>query len=208
MTGSDEGEGHWRKVYREAGADAVSWYEAEPRASLEALGRAGVSGARSLVDVGGGASRLVDQLMDRGWSDLTVVDIASEALAVSRERLGDRASGVTWMAADVSQWKPSRSFQIWHDRAVFHFMTEPEQRAGYRTALRLGTSQGSLVVIATFALTGPERCSGLPVRRYDARTLAAEFSDHFELIDSWQDDHVTPNGRVQPFLWSVLKRSD
>ncbi|HEY1072047.1 class I SAM-dependent methyltransferase [Brevundimonas sp.] len=207
MTGSDAGEGHWRKVYRETGADAVSWYEAEPSASLEALARAGVSGARSFVDVGGGASRLVDQLLDRGWSDLTVVDIASEALAVSQQRLGERAHGVNWLAVDISAWTPSRSFQIWHDRAVFHFMTEPEQRAGYKTALRLGTREGSLAIFATFALTGPERCSGLPVRRYDARALAAEFSDHFELLDSWQDDHVTPSGRVQPFLWSVLKRS-
>lgn len=207
MTGSDADEGHWRKVYRETGADAVSWYEAEPSASLEALARAGVSGARSFVDVGGGASRLVDQLLDRGWPDLTVVDIASEALALSQERLGERARGVSWLAADVSQWKPSRSFQIWHDRAVFHFLTEPEQRAGYKRALHLGTREGSLVVIATFAMTGPERCSGLPVQRYDEPTLAAEFSDDFELIDSWRNDHVTPSGRVQPFLWSVLKRS-
>lgn len=206
MSVGEGGEGHWRTVYRETGADAVSWYEAEPRASLAALARAGVSGARSFVDVGGGASRLVDQLMDRGWPDLTVVDIASEALAASQARLGERAKGATWLAADVSEWRPTRSFLIWHDRAVFHFMTEPELRAGYKRALRLGTNESSLAVIATFAVNGPERCSGLPVRRYDAGSLAAEFSDHFELIDSWRDDHVTPNGRVQPFLWSVLKR--
>src|SRR5207253_535409 len=138
--------------------------------SLDALARIGAKPSQSLVDIGGGASTLVDALLDRGWHDLTVVDIAAPALAASKARLGERADSVVWEAADIRSWSSGRSFDLWHDRAAFHFLTDAVDRVAYRRVLDEGTHAGSHVIIATFALDGPDKCSGLPVRRYDAGT--------------------------------------
>ena len=197
---------HWRGVYRSKGTSDLSWTQASPKPSLDALERLGADPSMSLVDVGGGASALVDALLDRGWSDLTVLDIAAPALAASRERLGDRAGQVRWEVADVEQWQPDRAFDVWHDRAVFHFLTHAEARYGYKRALREGTEPGSHVIVATFAPDGPEKCSGLPVQRYDAAALAAELGPDFTPVADWRETHLTPWGSEQYFQWCAFTR--
>lgn len=197
---------HWEEVYRTKAADSVSWYQPTPSPSLRALEELQLPATTSLIDVGGGTSSLVDRLVERGWSDLTVLDIAAPALEVARARLRDKAAGIAWVVADVTAWQPGRHYDVWHDRAVFHFLTEPAQRLAYRRALEAGTAPGGVVMIATFAPDGPERCSGLPVQRYDAVGLAGEFSSAFALERDWREDHITPRGSRQSFQWCVLRR--
>ena len=198
---------HWRAVYETKPPEEASWYQAEPEPSLAALERLRTLPSMSLIDVGAGASSLVDALLERGWSDLTLLDIADPALEATRQRLGVGAGKVAWEIADVRYWRPSRTFDIWHDRALFHFLTEPAERALYAEALRAGTHDSTLVILATFALDGPEQCSGLPVRRYDAEAMAAELSDGFALVDAWRQAHVTPWGATQSFQWGAFRRA-
>ncbi|MFF0918406.1 class I SAM-dependent methyltransferase [Rhizobium leguminosarum] len=204
MTG--EKREHWDEVYRTKSADSVSWYQPTPGPSLRALDELQLPATASLIDVGGGASSLVDRLVERGWSDLTVLDIAAPALEVAKARLREEAARIAWVVADVTSWQPDRHYDVWHDRAVFHFLTEPEQRLAYRRALETGTAPGSVVIIATFAPDGPERCSGLPVQRYDAVALATEFSSTFALQRDWREEHATPAGGRQSFQWCVFRR--
>lgn len=204
----DERQEHWRKVYTEKQPDEVSWYQATPAPSLDALDRVGAGPEQSLIDIGGGASTLVDALLDRGWRDVTVLDIAAPALAAAQKRLGQRATVVTWAVADVTTWRPERRHDIWHDRAVFHFLTAPEQRAAYLGALEAGLATGGHAIIATFALDGPEKCSGLPVERYDAAKLAATLGPRFRLVEEWREEHLTPWGSPQAFTWCAFRRAD
>lgn len=197
---------HWRAVYEAKRPDEVSWYQPAPAPSLAALDRIGATPGMSLVDVGAGASKLVDALLDRGWSDITLVDIAEPALEATCQRLGRQAGVIRHEIADVRHWRPDRNFDIWHDRAVFHFLTEAADRAGYRRALAEATRSGSHVLLATFALDGPAICSGLPVQRYDAAGLAAELGSDFSLLDSWLETHATPWGAEQRFQWAVFRR--
>ena len=200
-----ERETHWRRVYEEKAPDAVSWYQAEPAPSLRALDRFGAGPFSSIVDVGGGASTLVDALLERGWGDITVLDIAKPALEAAKARLGPLAERVKWEVADVTEWLPARKYDVWHDRAVFHFLTKREQREAYRRALLGGLAEGGLVIMATFALDGPERCSGLPVQRYDPESLANELGRPFRLIEGWREEHVTPWGSGQSFNWCAFR---
>ena len=197
---------HWDDVYRTKPADAVSWYQPFPEPSIKALVEMAVAPTASLVDVGGGASTLVDVLLRRDWSDLTVLDISAAALEVTKGRLGEDGERVHWIAANIANWTPSRSYDVWHDRAVFHFLTDDKQRQAYRRALLAGTHSGSLVIMATFAPEGPERCSGLPVRRYDEQTLGGELGPDFRLLRHWNEDHCTPGGASQAFNWCVFER--
>jgi 2-polyprenyl-3-methyl-5-hydroxy-6-metoxy-1,4-benzoquinol methylase len=202
---ASERQAHWTKVYEEKAPSDVSWYQAEPEPSLRALERFGVSSSSSLIDVGGGASNLVDALLSRGWTDLTVLDIAPSALEAAKARLGRKAADVQWQVADVTDWHPARRYDVWHDRAVFHFLTAPEQREAYRQALLAGLSPGGILIMATFALDGPERCSGLPVERYDADKLARELGPPLELLESWREEHTTPWGASQAFTWCAFR---
>ena len=197
---------HWRQVYTAKQPDELSWYQRAPAPSLDALDRIDAVAGLSLVDVGAGASTLVDALLDRGWADLSLVDLSEPALAAGRTRLGPRAGKVRWETADIRHWRPDRTFDIWHDRAAFHFLTEPGDRAAYKRALAEGTHAGSHVILATFAPDGPEQCSGLPVERYDAATLAAELGDDFAFLDGWRESHVTPWGAGQSFQWCLFER--
>lgn len=197
---------HWRAVYEAKRPDEVSWYQASPASSLAALDRLGTDPGMSLVDVGAGASAFADALLDRGWSDITLVDIAEPALEASRIRLGPMAGKVRWEVADIRHWQPGRTFDVWHDRAVFHFLTEAADRAAYRRALAEGTRPGSLVIISGFAPDGPEHCSGLPVWRFDAESLAAELGEDFTPIADWREVHVTPWGAKQNFQWCAFTR--
>ena len=175
--------------------------------SLRALDQFQVPGSASFIDIGGGASNLVDALLGRGWSDVSVLDLAAPALEVARSRLGQSSARVQWIVADITTWIPDRAYDVWHDRAVFHFLTDADQRAGYRRALRTGVAPGGLVIIATFAPDGPERCSGLPVQRYDAESLSRELGSDFRLVDQWREDHITPAGGRQAFSWCVFRRT-
>lgn len=197
---------HWTRAYREKSPSEVSWYQAEPEPSLRALDRCGAGPLSSLIDVGGGESTLVDVLLERGWRDLTVLDIAAPALDLDKKRLGAAAHKVHWVVADITEWRPSRQYDVWHDRAVFHFLTDADDRAAYRRALEAGVAPGGLVIMATFALDGPEKCSGLPVQRYDSTSLATELGALFGLIECWREEHITPWGSSQSFSWCAFRR--
>lgn len=197
---------YWDKVYREKPPERLSWHQDTPQPSLDVFDRLGLGPATCVIDIGGGISTLVDRLLDAGWQDVSVLDISAAALDAARARLGEGAAQVTWHAADITKWTPPRCYDLWHDRAVFHFLTEPGQRAAYRAALERALAPGGWLVIATFALDGPEKCSGLPVTRYDAQTLAAEFGTEFALKDSWIAHHTTPWGDRQSFQWCLLRR--
>lgn len=199
---------HWRKVYTEKLPEDVSWYQPTPEQSLKALDRFGATPSQPLIDIGGGASTLIDALLARGWADVTVLDIAAPALAAAQARLGAASAGVAWLVADVTEWQPSRRYGVWHDRAVFHFLTTAEQRAAYVRALDEGLAEGGLAIIATFAPDGPEKCSGLEVERYDAAKLAATLGPGFTLAADWRDEHITPWGAPQAFAWCVFRRTD
>ena len=199
---------HWDTVYTTKSADSVSWYQVRPEASIEALARLDLGEPLSLIDVGGGASNLVDALLDKAWCDLTVLDIAQPALDAAKARLGPRAADVDWIATDITRWRPDRTYAIWHDRAVFHFLTEPADRVGYRAALERGLAPGGALLRATFALGGPERCSGLPIMQYSPESLSAELGATFRLDASWREDHMTPSGGLQAFNWCLFRRID
>lgn len=203
---ASERQDHWTRVYQQKAPSDVSWYQAQPEPSLRALDRFGAGPSNSLIDIGGGASNLVDELLRRGWADLTVLDVAAPALEASKKRLGPDAEKVHWQVADITDWRPPRRYDVWHDRAVFHFLTKTPQRAAYRRSLTAGLAQGGLLIIATFALDGPDKCSGLPVQRYDAAGLAAEVGEAFQFIEGWQEEHITPWRATQSFNWCAFRR--
>lgn len=196
---------HWDEVYRQKAEDAVSWFQVHPDRSLELVHAAGLKHDDPIIDVGGGASRLVDHLLEVGYTDLTVLDIAEAALERAGARLGSAALKVQWQVADVTHWHPERRYHLWHDRAVFHFLTEAADRIAYRRVLEAALAPGGSAVVASFALDGPERCSGLPVQRYSSQTLAAELGPAFRLRDGRSESHVTPAGRIQQFQYSLLE---
>ena len=197
---------HWNGVYTTKAEDGVSWFQSSPDASLELIGRFGGLAQPSLIDIGGGASRLVDALVGAGCRDLAVLDLSSIALDAARKRLGAAASHVEWIVADVTQWRPHRTYDVWHDRAAFHFLTQAADRAAYVAALHEAVSPGGHAVIATFAPDGPERCSGLPVVRYDPQELARVIGPSFELVSERWQMHTTPAGGSQSFQFSALHR--
>lgn len=193
------GREHWERIFTEKGEEQVSWFQARPGPSLGLIARAGLGHDARIIDVGGGASRLVDALLAEGYRQLTVLDLSAAALERVRARLGEAAAGVRLLVADATAWSPDGTYDLWHDRAAFHFLTEPAQRAGYRAALAAALRPGGQAIIATFAADGPERCSGLPVVRYAPEALAAELGPGFRLEESLRDEHRTPGGNVQAF---------
>ena len=201
-----ENRSHWENVYTTKDPESVSWFQSSPKISLELIDASGVDLSGSIIDIGGGASGLVDALVDRGQRFVAVLDIAGAGLAVAKHRLGARGADVEWIVANVTNWQPARPFDLWHDRAVFHFLTSEADRHGYLAALDRGLVVGGTLIMATFALDGPERCSGLIVRRYDAEGLATELGPGFELIETRREAHHTPGGTVQNFTWTRFKR--
>jgi len=199
---------HWNAAYASKGATGVRWFEERPQISLDLIHLTGASTSTSLIDVGGGASRLVDALIEEGWRSLAVLDLSAEAITAARERLGTRAVLVEWIVADATKWKPQRTYDIWHDRAAFHFLTEPADRAAYIAAMKAAIGPGGHAIVATFAPDGPERCSGLPVVRYDLDTLAAELGPSFKPVKHLRHSHVTPWNSIQKFQFSLFKRVD
>ena len=195
---------HWETIYKSRAPDQVSWFQASADVSLALVHQAGIEPSQAILDVGSGASTFVDGLLARGYSDITLLDVSEQALGITRGRLGDTPK-VRYIVADVTGWQPPRTFALWHDRAVFHFLSDDDARACYRRALG-ALAPGAHAIIATFALHGPERCSGLQVRRYSAATLAAEMSAVLRPIDSREEVHITPSGVEQPFVYVLFER--
>ncbi|WP_372620380.1 class I SAM-dependent methyltransferase [Falsiroseomonas sp.] len=199
------GPAHWDAAYAQ-GAETRSWFQAEAAPSLRLIEAAGADPAAPLLDAGGGASKLVDALLAQGFADITVADLSPAAMAISRKRLGAAAAKVTWIEADLARWTPPRRYALWHDRAAFHFLTDDAAQEGYLAALRAGTLPGAAVIIAAFAPDGPERCSGLPVRRWSPQDLAARIGPPFALEHAEAEIHRTPAGGEQRFAWTLLRR--
>ena len=197
---------HWQHIYGAKAEDEVSWFQAHPTASLRLVAATGLGPEARIVDIGGGASRFVDALLDSGYRQVTVLDLAEAALDKAKRRLGPRASAVTWVGADVASFSPSVAFDLWHDRALFHFMTQPEDREAYLATMNRVLRPGGQAIIATFSLAGPERCSGLPVRRYEPESLASELGPAFRLVESAREEHRTPAGAVQSLQYSRFLR--
>lgn len=182
----------------------MSWYEAEPRVSLELVEHVGVGPSTPVIDVGGGASALADTLVARGLVDVTVLDVSVAAIELARQRSA-RPDRITWIRADLLDWSPPRRWELWHDRAVFHFLTDEADRAAYRSVLHRALAPGGVVVVGTFAEDGPTSCSGLPVERYGATGLLDGLGPGLEPIITRRSEHVTPSGAVQPFTWVVAR---
>jgi SAM-dependent methyltransferase len=199
-------EAHWNEVYATRAVDKVSWFQERADISLRLILNVAANATSEIIDIGGGASVLVDQLLDARFQDVTVLDISAGALTASRTRLGSRATIVHWIIADVLSWTPARSYDVWHDRAVFHFLTDEADRAAYRSTLLKALRPGGALIIGTFAENGPERCSGLPVRRWSVAALSDEFGPEFRLIESAGEMHRTPGGAVQAFTWARFER--
>ena len=195
---------HWNTVWNDKDPAAVSWFQPTPTVSLRLIADFGPSPLASIVDIGSGASRLVTELIAAGVPDIEVLDIAASALATAAAQAG-HPTNVTWTVGDVTTHRFDRTFDVWHDRAAFHFLNDVEQRAGYLEALRTAVDVGGIAIIATFADDGPEFCSGLPITRYSARKLAAEFPG-FELLHEEREDHAKPDGEIQKFQYIVLRR--
>jgi SAM-dependent methyltransferase len=203
--GRTDRSGHWDSIYQRAGVTEVSWYQPEPSVSVELIGHLGLPANAAIIDIGGGASTLVDALLARGYRDLTVLDVSTTALDAARGRLGPGADTVNWLHEDLVAWEPSHSFDVWHDRAVFHFLVEAAERAQYRQLVRRAVRPSGHVIIGTFAPDGPTRCSGLAVQRYDPDGILEAFGAGFDLVASRREEHTTPAGVIQPFAWAVLR---
>jgi SAM-dependent methyltransferase len=200
---------HWEQVYASKAVDTVSWFQEHALTSLRLIESAGVGTGAAIVDVGGGASTLIDDLLARGYRNLTVLDLSATALAKARQRLGTRASSVNWIEADITRYRfPRHSVDVWHDRAVFHFLTAPEGRAAYVRSVLHAVKPGGLVIVATFSEGGPEQCSGLPVMRYDAESLHDEFGAPFSLLGHECEEHHTPAGKIQQFIYCYCRKVD
>ena len=202
---------HWENVYTTKGEREVSWFQESPAPSLELIALAGLSEGASVIDIGGGASRLVDALVELNVGQVTVLDLSVAALDAARERLkqrlGGKAAGVQWVAADITTWEPTQTYDLWHDRAAFHFLTDPADQSAYVERLKKAVKRGGYVIIGTFALDGPEKCSGLPIVRHDAASLSAILGSDFTLIDARRHDHATPWGAVQRFQFITFRRN-
>lgn len=199
---------HWESVYTTKAEAEVSWFQDNPEPSRSIIHGLDLPFQAAIIDIGGGASRLVDSLVADGFEDVTVLDFSQEALAVARARFDSDAGKVRWIAADVTTWEPAEMYDLWHDRAAFHFLTEAAERAAYAKRVGQAVRPGGRVIIATFAPDGPERCSGLAVQRHDAASIGAVLGDSFELLQSRRNEHATPGGNIQRFQFSVFRRRD
>ena len=197
---------HWQNVYLSKGEQQVSWTQADPQPSLGLIEKFAHGRDASIIDIGGGASRLVDALLARGSAAITVLDLSEAALQSAQARLGEQGTTVRWIVADATTWQPPQAFDIWHDRAALHFLVEEKDRAAYVERLHAGVKPGGHAIIATFAPDGPEKCSGLPVQRYDPESLSRTIGSAFDLVEHQAHRHVTPWGAAQSFQFSVLRR--
>ncbi len=197
---------HWEKVYGTKAPESVSWYTPHLETSLNLIQKAASSKASAIIDIGGGEATLVDDLLSKGYTDISVLDISQKAIDVARERIAELADKVHWYCADITTATlPQNYFDVWHDRAVFHFLTEESQRVKYIEQVMRSVKHGGYVIMSTFGLEGPEKCSGLDVVRYDAENLHGQFGKKFKLINSSTEIHNTPMGTTQQFLYCFCR---
>lgn len=197
---------HWEHIYETKAPTQVSWYQEHAQYSLQYIRNAGIKKTDRIIDVGGGASTLVDDLIAAGFQHITVLDVSATALQLARQRLGTRAADVNWIEADITQADlPEQAYDLWHDRAVFHFLTQPADRQRYIDAVRRAVRVNGHVIVATFAPDGPDRCSGLEVVRYNPESLHSEFGNDFDLVDSSKENHHTPFGTEQKFIYCYCR---
>lgn len=203
-----ESKTHWERIYRTRDVHEVSWFQEHAAQSIELLKKTGVSLAAKIIDVGGGASTLVDDLLDQGYSEITVLDISGTALRRSQDRLGQRASLVSWLELDITRAELAPNFyDVWHDRAVFHFLTNEMERAQYVRAVRRSVKTGGHIIVASFGLGGPEKCSGLNVVRYSAESMHREFGNDFKLVETITEAHHTPFATDQQFIYCCCRKT-
>jgi hypothetical protein len=198
---------HWDSAYASGGPAEVSWYEIEPTISLSLISLMGVPGDVAVIDIGGGGSPLAGQLLDRSFTDVTVLDISPVALKETERQTGGDPR-VRCLGRDLLSWEPDRSYALWHDRAFFHFLVDEEDRRAYLRALYGAVEIGGSVIVGTFALDGPERCSGLPVQRYSTEELSHALGNRFQRVESKREEHSTPSGSMQPFTWVAGRITD
>ena len=199
---------HWEKVYQEKGPSQVSWYQTQLGNSLDLIFLSKIGQAGRVIDVGGGASILVDKLLEKEFKDITVLDISAHAMKHARERLGKKAEKVTWIEVDITKFEPSQQYDLWHDRAVFHFLTSSEDRKKYIETMKRAVKPGGHVIIASFALDGPMKCSGLNVERYSPEKLKQELGDSFLFVKSMDETHVTPWQSEQKFMYCYFQKKN
>ena len=197
---------HWEQVYSGKRSTEVSWYQQHPQHSIEMIKATGVDVSARIIDIGGGASTLVDCMLEAGYQSLTVLDIAQAAIEQAKSRLGERADKVAWLEQDITTFSPDETYDVWHDRAVFHFLTDQLDRSSYVRIMSRALKSGAHAIIATFDLDGPEKCSGLDVVRYSPETISAVLGDNFELVETSTEVHVTPHAAIQKFVYCRYKR--
>ncbi|NIF03939.1 class I SAM-dependent methyltransferase [Chryseobacterium sp. Tr-659] len=202
---SSDNKNHWENVYTTKNPDQVSWTQEKPQTSLDFINSTGLGKDAKIIDIGGGDSNLVDFLIEEGYENITVLDISAKALEKAKERLGAAAGKVKWMATDITAFEPTETYDIWHDRAAFHFLTTPEQVSKYIDIAEKNVN--NFMIVGTFSTNGPTKCSGLDIQQYDEASLSAKFEKSFKKIKCITEDHTTPFGTVQNFVFCSFKRS-
>lgn len=195
---------HWNEVYSKKSEAELSWHQDDPSVSVDLIKMAGLTTTSAVIDIGGGTSRLIERMLDLGVSDLTVLDLSEAAISTARHRLGERETSVKWIVEDINRWEPTQTYDVWHDRAVFHFLVKPKDRIAYIQRLSRSVVQGGHAIIATFAPEGPEKCSGLPVARYSPASLDQTLGANFSLLTHRFYLHHTPWGNQQSFQYSLF----
>jgi SAM-dependent methyltransferase len=206
MTPKLDMKSHWEEIYNTKPPTEVSWYQTSPSLSLKLIEATAIEKGQGIIDVGGGSSMLVDCLLDEGYEDLAVLDLSGRSLEIARARLGDRKDDVEWYESDATEFQPPRRFHLWHDRAVFHFLTDEQDRREYVNVLREALMPEGYLVMATFAIDGPKRCSGLDTVQYDEESMSLELGDEFVLMKNVDETHVTPGDIEQQFTYFLYQR--
>ncbi|WP_284463223.1 class I SAM-dependent methyltransferase [Chryseobacterium sp.] len=204
MISSSENKNHWEHVYETKNPDQVSWTQEKPKTSLELIRSFGLGKEAKIIDIGGGDSNLVDYLLEEGYENITVLDISAKALEKAKERLGSSASKIKWIATDITAFEPTETYDIWHDRAAFHFLTTREQVSKYISIAEKNIT--SFMILGTFSKNGPTKCSGLDIQQYDEISLSEKFETEFEKITCITEDHITPFGTTQNFVFCTFKK--
>lgn len=199
---------HWENIYGTKKLTEVSWYQAKPEVSLRLIHESGIQKDEAIIDIGGGDSFLVDHLIEAGYTNITVLDISQKAIERAQERLGDKAELVNWIVSDITAFEPKQEYQLWHDRAVFHFLTSPIDIEHYKSCLTQATGINSHLIVGTFSESGPDKCSGIQIKKYSKQELAEEFRAHFKTVELFNIDHPTPFNTIQNFSFVHLERNN
>jgi len=195
---------HWERVYKKLSPSEVGWYQAYPERSLKLINNTGAATDSRIIDVGGGTSKLSEHLLDQGYTNLTVLDISGNSINKAKSQLREKSTGITWIEADITKYSFKEQYDVWHDRAVFHFLTKIEDRKSYLNSLNLSLKLNGHLIIATFSLDGPPKCSGIPVVRYSPETLQNELGENFKPVETFAEEHVTPSAVPQNFIYGGL----